>query len=953
MKSLKTLETAHWLCNVYSRESDNAVILLRSSFVKILVVFGLILLASFTRPESPTSSRSFEISGNIFFDENENGIKDINEVYGIEGVIINVYDDSEALMNTIVSDENGDFVFANISEIETCRLEFSLSNGLGEIYAASHYGVNNGTLVQFIKVGTEAHLGLKMIGNDCIEDIPTNVANVVPWGPTTKKTLLDHGIGVATCSAYPLYPLGYRYVVGLLNLPDVETTVDTVGVPSVESSYPGMFHHPDWVASKMGNVFGIEIDEEFNMYVTASSQIWQRAINAGGEILEEDAIKGVWRYGDIGGGADDLEAAGTIYKIDAYTGKASVFAVLPQQSVAMDYFSDAGMIWRESGPGLGNIAFNNSNKTFYVTNFEDGKIYHLDEDGEILDTYDPFQADNGAVGFAPFGELIWGIDIYQDKLYFSNWISATLTHPYSGDSEVHSIELDSNGGFIGNEKLEFTYTIPNNSILYSPIADIEINEDGRMLVAQRTMLNRVTVYNHQSASSIYELNEVTGEWENAGNLRVGHSGPSECYGGAAWDPAREMIWVSSADINAGYGPHGIMGVPTNQFQPGFEQASEWAIVPYTPPGSTEDIKGFGGDIALANLNLYRNCSTPEIEVGNYIWEDINGDGIQGASEKPLEGVIVQLLDNEMNLIGQDITDEIGHYFFNKYNVDVNGIQILQGGFGSPNSGAFTGITKESSYYIVVGEDQDVNKQMELNGILYELTASNEGNNDLIDSDGISEEDMFGGRPYNMISTGEAGENIHNFDFGWKLQEPFEFEATAIDNSYALLDWITLQEVNSHYFEVQRSKSAISWETIATVDAAGFSISEKYYTLNDLDPYMGISYYKIEWFDFDGTSVFSQVREVEFTEPEVVDGFSGEVVYPNPVQGTLPILFDLENFENVLIDIYRVDGALMYKGESYETQTDIDISGFASGNYVMLLKINNAKEQLVERLTIKN
>jgi protocatechuate 3,4-dioxygenase beta subunit len=50
-------------------------------------------------------------------------------------------------------------------------------------------------------------------------------------------------------------------------------------------------------------------------------------------------------------------------------------------------------------------------------------------------------------------------------------------------------------------------------------------------------------------------------------------------------------------------------------------------------------------------------------IGDFVWEDTNGNGVQDASESGLAGVTVELHDNEGNLKGTDITDANGNYSF--------------------------------------------------------------------------------------------------------------------------------------------------------------------------------------------------------------------------------------------------------------------------------------------------
>ncbi|MEL1145889.1 SdrD B-like domain-containing protein, partial [Staphylococcus epidermidis] len=54
---------------------------------------------------------------------------------------------------------------------------------------------------------------------------------------------------------------------------------------------------------------------------------------------------------------------------------------------------------------------------------------------------------------------------------------------------------------------------------------------------------------------------------------------------------------------------------------------------------------------------------PTYNLGDYVWEDTNKDGIQDDSEKGISGVKVTLKDKNGNAIGTTTTDVSGHYQF--------------------------------------------------------------------------------------------------------------------------------------------------------------------------------------------------------------------------------------------------------------------------------------------------
>jgi protocatechuate 3,4-dioxygenase beta subunit len=73
------------------------------------------------------------------------------------------------------------------------------------------------------------------------------------------------------------------------------------------------------------------------------------------------------------------------------------------------------------------------------------------------------------------------------------------------------------------------------------------------------------------------------------------------------------------------------------------------------------------------------------QIGNYVWNDVNQDGIQDANEVGVAGVTVTLYDAAGNVVGTTITDAYGYYLFDElepgdYNV----------GFTLPPNYVFTG-----------------------------------------------------------------------------------------------------------------------------------------------------------------------------------------------------------------------------------------------------------------------
>ena len=70
--------------------------------------------------------------------------------------------------------------------------------------------------------------------------------------------------------------------------------------------------------------------------------------------------------------------------------------------------------------------------------------------------------------------------------------------------------------------------------------------------------------------------------------------------------------------------------------------------------------GAGDHLEQQNVGLY-----PGASIGNLIWEDLDGDGIQDEGESGLPQVVLQLFNDADELVSETTTDENGNYLFNQ------------------------------------------------------------------------------------------------------------------------------------------------------------------------------------------------------------------------------------------------------------------------------------------------
>lgn len=90
----------------------------------------------------------------------------------------------------------------------------------------------------------------------------------------------------------------------------------------------------------------------------------------------------------------------------------------------------------------------------------------------------------------------------------------------------------------------------------------------------------------------------------------------------------------------------------------------------------------------------------------------------------------------------------------------------------------------------------------------------------------------------------------NFTFSPLPVELLRFEGMRSPGGIRL-EWETATESNSSHYEIERGSSIEDWKKIARVEAAGFSQSRLEYAWTDLDPYLGVNYYRLIQYDLNG------------------------------------------------------------------------------------------------------
>ncbi len=160
-------------------------------------------------------------------------------------------------------------------------------------------------------------------------------------------------------------------------------------------------------------------------------------------------------------------------------------------------------------------------------------------------------------------------------------------------------------------------------------------------------------------------------------------------------------------------------------------------------------------------------------------------------------------------------------------------------------------------------------------------------------------------------------------------ELLSFNVNRINERNVGIYWTTASEINSDYFEIERSKDGTNFYQTFTQQAAGNSINEINYTGNDFEPIEGISFYRLKQVDFDGSFTYSKILQLDNSSNEIL-------IYPNPTEGNININIQRNKTEEVDVFIYNNLGQvsmrksmLLQKGNS---TFSIDLNELEKGLY---------------------
>lgn len=169
--------------------------------------------------------------------------------------------------------------------------------------------------------------------------------------------------------------------------------------------------------------------------------------------------------------------------------------------------------------------------------------------------------------------------------------------------------------------------------------------------------------------------------------------------------------------------------------------------------------------------------------------------------------------------------------------------------------------------------------------------------------------------------------------------PVELTSFDVEKSdeTSLVSWSTASEINNDYFNVERSKDGVRFETIGTVQGNGTTTDRMTYSFEDENPMGGVNYYRLKQVDYDGAYEYSDIKNVRFDSRMSTNVTMG--LYPNPANDYVSIELDgIKLDSKTMVRVFDKIGKLVLV-QDVDASNQLNISELADGMY-MIQAVNN-------------
>ncbi|MBX9852827.1 MAG: glycoside hydrolase family 9 protein [Cytophagaceae bacterium] len=170
----------------------------------------------------------------------------------------------------------------------------------------------------------------------------------------------------------------------------------------------------------------------------------------------------------------------------------------------------------------------------------------------------------------------------------------------------------------------------------------------------------------------------------------------------------------------------------------------------------------------------------------------------------------------------------------------------------------------------------------------------------------------------------------------------KFTAYPTTDKKVELLWETSSEKNNDYFTIERSQNGIDFTAIGTVYGAGNSSQTLQYSYIDAAPLSGYSYYRLKQTDIDGTSHYSEIKQIQTGISSVWN------ISPVPAQNEIRLTYLPGTGIDTDIKMTDALGKIILSAKEFTANTiHINISNLNPGVYFLYLR--NEDQTFTEKI----
>lgn len=199
--------------------------------------------------------------------------------------------------------------------------------------------------------------------------------------------------------------------------------------------------------------------------------------------------------------------------------------------------------------------------------------------------------------------------------------------------------------------------------------------------------------------------------------------------------------------------------------------------------------------------------------------------------------------------------------------------------------------------------------------------------------------------YNATTASDHLPVFSRFDFASVLPVTLlSFTAESLDK-VVVVKWTTTNELNSNYFEVERSIDGVKFASVERVNSKGNNGSENRYQVTDFNPVNGMSFYRLKQVDKDGKVIYSLAVAVNRGTSTVLK----IAIFPNPVGKFITLT--VTNTEQLYFGkLVNAEGktVLNLKGKVYQINQRLNDHLYKLKPGIYVLKLINGKEQFSQK-----